>query len=242
MSEAGPSPVHALAPECKLVATIGFVFAVVATPREAFWAFAVYAADPDRAWLGRADPFRCVRPTAGDRVAVRRVRALVPVHRAGPAHSGAGNVVVCARAVGCVEHPGQGRRWGSPPPASWSRRHDIRDLLLGLDRLRVPTGVHLHHGLHDPVRGASSRVSCGGCASHGISRGHDPRLDLAGTRRWRRRPGRCSSARTNAVSGCTSRWRRGVRGRNDAGISRERRRASNGSWRWRFLRRELRSR
>jgi cobalt/nickel transport system permease protein len=38
------SPIHALAPECKLVATVAFVFAVVATPRDAFWAFGVYAA------------------------------------------------------------------------------------------------------------------------------------------------------------------------------------------------------
>src|SRR5215813_6419195 len=37
------SPIHSLAPECKLVAAIAFVFAVVATPRQAFWAFGVYA-------------------------------------------------------------------------------------------------------------------------------------------------------------------------------------------------------
>lgn len=38
------SGVHRLAPECKLVATVLFVFAVVATPREAIWAFALDAA------------------------------------------------------------------------------------------------------------------------------------------------------------------------------------------------------
>jgi cobalt/nickel transport system permease protein len=37
------SGVHRLAPECKLVATVLFVFAVVATPREAIWAFALDA-------------------------------------------------------------------------------------------------------------------------------------------------------------------------------------------------------
>jgi cobalt/nickel transport system permease protein len=37
----GDSPVHALAPECKLIATVVFVVAVVLTPREAFWAFAL---------------------------------------------------------------------------------------------------------------------------------------------------------------------------------------------------------
>jgi cobalt/nickel transport system permease protein len=40
----GHSQIHALPPQCKLVAQLTFVFAVVATPREAFWAFGLYAA------------------------------------------------------------------------------------------------------------------------------------------------------------------------------------------------------
>jgi cobalt/nickel transport system permease protein len=40
----GTSAVHHLAPECKLVATVAFVFAVVSTPREALWAYALHAA------------------------------------------------------------------------------------------------------------------------------------------------------------------------------------------------------
>lgn len=39
----GHSAVHRLPPHCKLAAVFGFVLAVVATPREAFWAFALYA-------------------------------------------------------------------------------------------------------------------------------------------------------------------------------------------------------
>jgi cobalt/nickel transport system permease protein len=39
----GDSPVHRLAPQVKVAATLGFVFAVVATPREAFWVFALDA-------------------------------------------------------------------------------------------------------------------------------------------------------------------------------------------------------
>jgi len=38
------SPIHRLAPQCKLAATLLFVFAVVSTPREAFWAYGVYTA------------------------------------------------------------------------------------------------------------------------------------------------------------------------------------------------------
>lgn len=40
----GHSPVHALPPHCKLAAVLCFVLVVVATPREAVWAFGLYAA------------------------------------------------------------------------------------------------------------------------------------------------------------------------------------------------------
>nr|WP_202420759.1 cobalt ECF transporter T component CbiQ [Actinomadura rayongensis] len=39
----GASPVHRLPPQCKIVAVLAFVLAVVATPRERVWAFAAYA-------------------------------------------------------------------------------------------------------------------------------------------------------------------------------------------------------
>lgn len=39
----GHSPIHALPPHCKLAAVFGFVLVVVSTPREAVWAFALYA-------------------------------------------------------------------------------------------------------------------------------------------------------------------------------------------------------
>lgn len=37
------SPIHELAPEAKLVAAFGFVIAIAVTPRQAIWAFGVYA-------------------------------------------------------------------------------------------------------------------------------------------------------------------------------------------------------
>jgi cobalt/nickel transport system permease protein len=40
----GSSPLHRARPQCKLAATVLFVLAVVATPREAFWAYGLYAA------------------------------------------------------------------------------------------------------------------------------------------------------------------------------------------------------
>ncbi|MFG2751917.1 cobalt ECF transporter T component CbiQ [Streptomyces xanthophaeus] len=39
----GDSPVHRLPPHCKLAATLAFVIVVVSTPREAVWAFGLYA-------------------------------------------------------------------------------------------------------------------------------------------------------------------------------------------------------
>ncbi|MFD7085345.1 cobalt ECF transporter T component CbiQ [Streptomyces sp. NPDC002181] len=39
----GHSPVHGLPPHCKLAAAFAFVVVVVSTPREAVWAFALYA-------------------------------------------------------------------------------------------------------------------------------------------------------------------------------------------------------
>ncbi|WEH40225.1 cobalt ECF transporter T component CbiQ [Streptomyces sp. AM 2-1-1] len=39
----GHSPVHALPPHCKLAAVFVFVLVVVSTPRDAVWAFALYA-------------------------------------------------------------------------------------------------------------------------------------------------------------------------------------------------------
>ncbi|MEV6950848.1 cobalt ECF transporter T component CbiQ [Streptomyces sp. NPDC051183] len=39
----GHSPVHALPPHCKLAAAFAFVLVVVSTPREAVWAFGLYA-------------------------------------------------------------------------------------------------------------------------------------------------------------------------------------------------------
>ncbi|MFI5620736.1 cobalt ECF transporter T component CbiQ [Streptomyces sp. NPDC051567] len=39
----GDSPVHALPPHCKLAAVLAFVLVVVSTPREAVWAFGLYA-------------------------------------------------------------------------------------------------------------------------------------------------------------------------------------------------------
>jgi cobalt/nickel transport system permease protein len=53
----GTSPLHRARPQCKIAATLLFVLAVVATPREAFWAFGLYAlALAGLAGVGRVPP------------------------------------------------------------------------------------------------------------------------------------------------------------------------------------------
>jgi len=65
----GTSPVHRLPPQCKLVAVVAFVLVVVATPRDQFWAFGLYAV-----------ALAAVAATAGvpARVVVRRMVVEVP--------------------------------------------------------------------------------------------------------------------------------------------------------------------
>ncbi|MGQ0617715.1 MAG: cobalt ECF transporter T component CbiQ [Acidimicrobiia bacterium] len=63
------TPVHALAPEAKLAATVAFVLAVVITPRHAVWAFAV-----DLAVLVSVAAMAQLSPA----VVVRRMRVEVP--------------------------------------------------------------------------------------------------------------------------------------------------------------------
>ena len=60
----GASPLHRLAPQCKLAATVLFVLAVVATPREAFARVRALRAHPRRADAARSDPAH-VRACAG---------------------------------------------------------------------------------------------------------------------------------------------------------------------------------
>jgi len=56
----GNSPVHRLAPQCKLVAVLAFILIVVTTPPTSFWAFGGYAALLAAVALIARVPFRSV--------------------------------------------------------------------------------------------------------------------------------------------------------------------------------------
>ncbi|MET7767478.1 cobalt ECF transporter T component CbiQ [Nocardia sp. NPDC005366] len=58
----GTSPVHRVPAEVKIVCAVVAVFAVVATPREMFWPFAVYAAGVIVAWRSARIGLRWIAP------------------------------------------------------------------------------------------------------------------------------------------------------------------------------------
>jgi cobalt/nickel transport system permease protein len=58
----GDSPVHGLPPEVKIVVLVTFVLAVVATPRELFWPFGIYALILVATWSAARIPLRWILP------------------------------------------------------------------------------------------------------------------------------------------------------------------------------------
>ena len=133
----GTSPIHRLAPECKLVATIAFVFVVVATPREAFWAFGAYAA----LLVGLSTVARIPFSVFGRRLALElpfvAFAVLLPIVGTSP-HT---EVLGMSLSV-----PGFWGAWnilikgtlGVAATGLLVATTDVRDLLQGLDRLHVP--------------------------------------------------------------------------------------------------------
>jgi cobalt/nickel transport system permease protein len=167
------TPIHALAPECKLVATVASVFAVVATPRNAFWAFGAYAA--------LLVALACVARIPA-RVFARRLTVelpflvfavLLPVVGTGP-HT---EVLGLSLSV-----PGLWGAWnilvkgtlGVAATGILVATTDVRDLLRGLERLHVPrafTGITTFMIRYAEVIAGELRAM----RIARISRGHDPR-------------------------------------------------------------------
>lgn len=170
---AGHTPVHRLAAEAKLAATVAFVFAVVATPRDALWAFAVHLA-----------LVSAVAAAAGlsPRVVVRRMRIEVPflafavflpvlgsdprtrvlgVSLSEPGLWAAGNVV----AKGTL---------GVLASVVLAATTPVGDLLRGLDRLHLPRTVTAIAGFMvrylDVILGEARRTQVAR-----LSRADDPR-------------------------------------------------------------------
>ena len=167
------SPIHALAPECKLVAAFVFVFAVVATPPEAIWAFATYAAMLAGLVRLAGIPWRIFFTRLAVELPFVAFAALLPVVGAGP-HT---DVLGVSLSV-----PGLWGAWailvkgtlGVAVTGVLIATTEVRDLLQGLARLHMPkvflaittSMIRYAEVIAGELRGMQVAR---------ISRGHDPR-------------------------------------------------------------------
>jgi cobalt/nickel transport system permease protein len=169
----GKSPLHRARPQCKIAATLLFVLAVVATPREAFWAFGVYA-------LGLVGLARVGQVPLGllaRRLVIELPFLLFAVFLPVVSHGERVEVLGVSLAVG-----GLWAAWnivvkgtlGVAASTILAATTPVAELLGGLDRLRLPKALTTIAGfmvryadvIADEVR--RMRIAR-------ISRGHDPR-------------------------------------------------------------------
>jgi cobalt/nickel transport system permease protein len=133
----GASPVHRLAPEVKVVATVAFVGAVVATPREAVWAFGVHAALVAAVIAVAGLPVGLVASRLRIEIPFLLFALFMPFTGAAP------RVEVLGLSL---SEPGLWAAWNIAVKGSLgvaasivlAATTPVADLLLGLDRLRVP--------------------------------------------------------------------------------------------------------
>ena len=134
----GSSPVHRLEPHCKLVATVGFVLVVVLTPREQFWAFGAHAA-----LLAAVAAVARIPAT----VVLRRMlietpfvlfAVLLPFVATGPRTTVLGVAVSVEGLYGAWNILAKGTL-GVVASILLAATTDLRDLLIGLQRLRMPS-------------------------------------------------------------------------------------------------------
>ncbi|PJE97041.1 cobalt ECF transporter T component CbiQ [Streptomyces carminius] len=133
----GHSPVHRLPAHCKTVAVLAFVFTVVATPREAVWAFGLYALLLAAvAAAARVPPGHLLKRMLVE-VPFVAFAVLLPFVAEGP------RVSVLGLAL---SEPGLWGAWnvlakgtlGVAASVLLAATTELRELLLGLQRLRMP--------------------------------------------------------------------------------------------------------
>lgn len=199
----GSSPVHALPPHCKLAATFGFVVVVVSTPREAVWAFGLYA-------LLLAGVAAVARIPAG--FLLRRLlieipfvafAVLMPFVAEGERVEVLGMSLSVSGLWGAWNVLAKGTL-GVAASVLLASTTELRALLLGLQRLKLPPLL---------VQIASFMIRYGDVIGDELRRMSIARrsrgFEASGIRHWGcspRRRARCSSAPTNAASGSTWRW------------------------------------
>ncbi|MCF6522271.1 cobalt ECF transporter T component CbiQ [Streptomyces sp. JJ36] len=133
----GSSPVHLLPPHCKLVAVLGFVLVVVSTPREAMWAFGVYALLlTGVAAVARVPPGHLLTRMLIE-VPFVAFAVLLPFVAEGPRTEWLGLSLSESGLWGAWNVLAKGTL-GVAASVLLATTTEIRDLLLGLQRLRLP--------------------------------------------------------------------------------------------------------
>ena len=200
-------PLHRVAPQCKLLATVLFVFAVVATPKEQFWAFGVFAGMVVLA-AARSGGSRCSASPGGSSSRCRSCCS--------PSCCRCSGGTAASRSLGLhLSAPGLWAAWnilakgtiGVAASIVLASTTSVPHLLAGLERLHVPAPARRHHRVHGPLRRRDRRRAAPDAHRPRVAR-RIAAARSATPRRWRRRPARCSCGRTSGASGCTWRWRR----------------------------------
>ena len=170
---AGGTPVHRVAPEIKIAATVAYVFAVVATPRDALWAFG-----GDAVLLAGVVALARLSPA----LVARRLRIEIPflLFAAFMPFTGAGPRIDVLGVS--LSEPGLWAAWnivakgtlGVTASIVLAATTPVADLLRGLDRLRVPRVITAIAGFMVRYLGI---VAGEGRRMHVArqSRGYDPR-------------------------------------------------------------------
>ncbi|MDQ4094137.1 MAG: cobalt ECF transporter T component CbiQ [Actinomycetota bacterium] len=170
----GNSPVHRLPPQVKVLAAFLFVCCVVATPREVFWAFGGYLLVLAAMWVVAAIPPGWIARRALIEAPFLVLAVLLPFAEGGQQVQVAGVLLSVEGLLAGWNIVVKGTL-GVLTSLTLAATTLPRDLLIGLQRLRVPdtltTIATLMLRYFEVLVGEARRMRIAR-----ISRGHDPRL------------------------------------------------------------------
>lgn len=199
----GHSPVHDLPAHCKLVATLAFVVVVVSTPREAVWAFGLYAVLIAAVAAVARIPAGFLLRRLLIEVPFVAFAVLMPFVAEGERVQVLGMSLSVSGLWGAWNVLAKGTL-GVAASVLLASTTELRALLLGLQRLKLPPLL---------VQIASFMIRYGDVISDELRRMSIARrsrgFEASGIRHWGcspRPPARCSSAPTSVANRSTSRW------------------------------------
>ncbi len=171
---AGASPVHRLAPQVKIVSALAMVLCVVATPRTEYWAFGGYLLVLVAVWMVARIPLRWFAARALIEAPFVILALLLPFVGGGERTEFLGLSVSVAGSLAGWNILVKGTL-GVLVSLTLAGTTTQRDLLVGLQRLRVPSLVitiaTLMMRYVEVIAGEARRMRIAR-----ISRGHDPRF------------------------------------------------------------------